>query len=252
MNKPIQPCIWCGSLTHGSLEHILPEALGCPSDFILTEGVCISCNNGLGHVDQALVHEFELIACLAGVPRKSGPPGIHSWAAVAATTTASGPEWHLNAGPQPIPALNKKLAAAKPSNGISNVAMSVKDGVGTITFDQTFGADPKFVRAVYKTALGSLAFFEGLAAARHEKFDPIRTFVRSGKGKFRVLMMERQDGRRTFFGPPWAGPESTHPVVGMTILGVSLIADLDPEQKGLTHISNTAPKEERLMVIPPT
>jgi hypothetical protein len=253
MSAQVHPCMWCGEPTKGTLEHILPESLGCPPDFVLKAGVCASCNNGLGHVDQALLHEFELIACLAGVPRKGGgPPAIHSWAAIAATRTASGPEWHLNAGPQVIPALGKNLAAAKPSNGISNVQFKTGDGIGKVTFDQAFGKHPKFVRAIYKVAFGALAYFEGLDAACAAKYDPVRAFVKKGEGKFRALMFTSVHEPVHCFEPPHKLAGSEYPVVPMTIFGVGFLADLDPDQKGLAHLQVTLPKSEPYIMLPPT
>jgi HNH endonuclease len=63
------PCIWCTKLNASTaVEHIIPEALGCPNGFVLKDGaVCESCNNNLGHLDQAVLDEFDMLVFLAGV-----------------------------------------------------------------------------------------------------------------------------------------------------------------------------------------
>lgn len=229
----------------------MPESLACPPSFVLRDGVCASCNNSLGHIDQALLHEFEILTFINGIGRKGGrPPSIDSWTSIAAAKGTNGPEIYVNAGPETIQALGKKLPAAKASNGISNVTFSGNGNIETVTFDQQFGAGPKFVRAVYKVALGSIAYFLGLEAVYESKYNGVRAFVREGIGDFRVLMLERQDTLRNCFGPPWTTDSTPHPIVGMTILGITFIADMDPEQRGMAHIRAVAPKEDRFVILP--
>lgn len=73
MNAAVNDCIWCKRpVRKTNIEHILPESLGCPPQFVLQGCVCMSCNNSLGHVDQALLKQFEIVAFMHGVPRKGG------------------------------------------------------------------------------------------------------------------------------------------------------------------------------------
>jgi hypothetical protein len=66
-------CIWClRENSSRAIEHIIPDALGCPEEFVLTAGVvCEKCNNRLGQVDQAVIADLEISAFQAGVPRKT-------------------------------------------------------------------------------------------------------------------------------------------------------------------------------------
>jgi hypothetical protein len=153
-------------------------------------------------------------------------------------------------GPHSIQALGKRLSASSASNGISNVTVGVQNGVGTITFDQRFGASPKFVRAIYKVAVESIAYFSGLDAARESVIDEVRVFVKDGRGEFRVLMVSTDDAGH-HFGPYWTMPGSSYPIVAMTIFGTSFITDFDPEQKALARIITDAPEEGRFQVLPP-
>ncbi|MCF6319932.1 MAG: HNH endonuclease, partial [Proteobacteria bacterium] len=68
MNK----CIWCGKFNQDKdIEHIIPEALGCPKDFFLDNGVvCKKCNNNLAYLDRAVIGDFKIPAFLAGVTKK--------------------------------------------------------------------------------------------------------------------------------------------------------------------------------------
>jgi hypothetical protein len=92
-------CIWClNESTVNHVEHIVPEALGCPDNFVLTnEEVCIKCNNGLGHIDQAVIDDFDFPAFMAGIPRKGGkPPIISSRGNVKGAVEPNGPGISFN------------------------------------------------------------------------------------------------------------------------------------------------------------
>jgi len=71
-------CIWCKKTTQKiAEEHIIPDALGCPANLVLTKGeVCQACNNGLAHLDQAVADEFDMIAFNENIPRKGGRPPV--------------------------------------------------------------------------------------------------------------------------------------------------------------------------------
>jgi len=237
MKKNVQNCIWCKRpVRRKNVEHILPESLGCPPQFVLNDCVCIPCNNGLGHVDQALLREFEIIAFTLGVPRKGGrPPVIGSWRGIRAGHGLNGPEIHLNAGPQTVEAFGSNLHAASVRSGISGIS-ATRVGTGRqseIRFSQMFGADPKFRRAVYKVAFGALAYFLGADEALRDIYDPVRAFVRKGLGSFDVLMMGGATDHDHAFYPPVILPGCELPMFEMAIFGVSFAVDLDPAQRGL-------------------
>src|SRR5918995_740309 len=108
-------CIWCKKPNVDTdIEHIIPEALGCPEGFVLTAGaVCGSCNNNLGHLDQAVIDEFDIPAFIAGVRGKRGrPPKINSRGNMFGTWGESGPVIHVNMGRNPIKAEGGHLLAA--------------------------------------------------------------------------------------------------------------------------------------------
>jgi len=256
MTKLVQICIWCKRpARRASLEHILPDSLGCPPGFWLQDCVCMACNNGLGHVDQALLREFEIIAFIHGVPRKGGkPPAINSWSAIRGRYGPNGPELCLNAGPQMVEAWGANLRAASPRNGIESVTAGpmIAGQEGEVKFNQRFGSDPKFRRAVHKVALGSLAYYLGANAALQDGYDPVRAFVREGIGEFDVLMMPGDLGNRHYFKYPVVPFNLRHPIIEMGVFGVSFAVDMDPEQRGLQRLSAdlTERKVGNWMILP--
>src|ERR1035437_9160986 len=73
-------CIWCSGIANGrDIEHIIPQALGCPTNFVLAgTSVCLKCNNGLAHLDRAVSDEFDFLTFVSGVPRKNGKQPVIS------------------------------------------------------------------------------------------------------------------------------------------------------------------------------
>ena len=72
---------WCRTLNSSTaLEHIVPEALGCPRQLVFSDGtICQRCNNTLGHVDKAVIDDFDVVTFWYGVERKGfGNPSILS------------------------------------------------------------------------------------------------------------------------------------------------------------------------------
>ena len=256
MAGAIQDCIWCKkSVRKQSEEHILPDALGCPPALVLNDCVCIACNNGLGHVDRALIHQFEIIAFMNGVPRKGGRPSmIDTWTGVRGRVTRAGPEIHINAGPQTVEAFGSNLKAATKRGGIHDVTMGPRV-IGErceIGFKQEFGREPKLRRALYKVALGTLAFHLGARDALRDCYDPIRAFVRKGVGEFDVLMLADQPERGHFFGYPTLLPGCDLPLIELAIFGVWFAVDLDPLQKGVAAMRAALTEREvaNWMVLP--
>lgn len=149
-------CIWCLSEfgeAEKTVEHIIPEGLGCPPDFLLRNGeVCGHCNNGLGHLDQVLIDNFDFHAFLAGIPRKGGrPPALLNRGNVRGTVIDGKPTLHFNLEQYPIP-LEDGTNLAPKRNSKRNVDASIRrqGNFGVVNYKLEFGNDPKFVRALYK------------------------------------------------------------------------------------------------------
>jgi len=230
------PCLWCGAVDYyPSLEHIVPEALGCPDGFILTDGVCASCNNGLGHVDQALVRQFEVVTVMTGIPRKKGKrPTIEGWAPIHGSIGPEGPEIHLNAGPGDVTIGRKVLKPVGGSTGVHSVNVTRHGSEATLSFGIDIGRDPKLRRALYKIGLETIAYFNGMPRALHTDLDPVRAYVRQGIGDFAALVMDAEDGAGHRISLPYAGPDGL--IVPVTLFGITFLLDLLPGQSGLDRL----------------
>jgi len=190
-------CIWCKCFSENAPpEHVVPEAIGGPADFVLTDGVvCERCNNGLAHLDQAVCDEFDFMAFGAGVPRKGGkPPIIKSRGNFVGTHDSGKTAFSLNMDPAPVKAHDGSVLGAF-GKSPRNINASVRrEGQNVhLSFQIPFGQTPKFARGISKIALSSLAYFLGTDLALTQAFDPVREYVIHGSGHRAILMMAPGD-----------------------------------------------------------
>ena len=105
-------CIWCGRQPANSLEHILPDALGCPPNFVLSRGVCAQCNRENGKLDRLLFKPFEIMTLTKGIRRKGGKrPTVDGLATVASGYDENGPAFFFNRGKSAVKAPTGKMLA---------------------------------------------------------------------------------------------------------------------------------------------
>src|SRR5690606_26617378 len=152
-------CIWCLQSAGGKhVEHIVPEALGCPKGFVLTaDQICQRCNNGLGYLDQAVADDFDFVGFLAGVTRKKRKaPGIMSRGNVYGFLGRDGPEIIFNMNATPMTARNGEHIAGYRGSA-RNIKASIHEtgSSARITFESTIGTSKKFQRGIYKIAISS-------------------------------------------------------------------------------------------------
>lgn len=190
-------CIWCkNTVTENTLEHIIPEALGCPECFILNNGeICNPCNNRFGHIDHALISAFDFQALLAGVSRKNGKKAVISNKGnFYAQQTDDGPIIHVNMNKKSV-SINNKVNLGGYGKSKRNVKGSFEingdSWGGELKFE--FGDDPKLVRALYKIGLEALVYFFGAETALNEEYDTIRKFVLTGKGDLKAILTFSND-----------------------------------------------------------
>ncbi|PZV36440.1 HNH endonuclease [Mesorhizobium kowhaii] len=227
------PCIWCGAAAfEPSLEHILPEALGCPPGFVLATDICSKCNNGFGHLDRALLRQFELMTFLGNVPRKRGrTPSLDSLSSIVGRYTEGGPELHINGGPGPAEAFGKTLKPVQATKDFENLSFEAAGGLATIKFSQRFGDDPKFVRALYKIAFEVAVYWLGPGIASTPDMAAVKKFVRKGRGEFSAVLVGAFGSQDHYFEPPYRGDDTAYLAVGMRIFGIDFVTDFDPGQR---------------------
>lgn len=249
------PCIWCGAARfEPSLEHILPEALGCPPGFVLSNDVCQKCNNGFGHLDRALLRQFELTTFLGGVPRKRGKaPSLDSWSSMLGRYTAAGPELHINGGPGPIVAFGRTLKPAQATKDLENLTFEATGGLATVRFSQRFGDDPKFVRALYKVAFEVAVYWLGPSIASTPDMATVKKFVRKGRGEFGALLLGGSGSQDHYFEPPYRGDDTGDLAIGMRIFGIDFVVDFDPQQRllGMMKELLTVQRHQGWTTLPP-
>jgi hypothetical protein len=234
-------CIWCQhDFETLSLEHGIPESLGCPDSLVLTDVACERCNNA--PVDQALLKQFEAITVMYGVRRKKGRgPTIDSWRAISSKHKADRPHIYINAGPGVIEVEGRRLHPAAKSNGIHGVWMEPE--AGRLGFTQEFGNDPRFLPALYKIGLNLVAKHYGPTVAAGPSYDHVRAFVRGHADAPDLRAAMEKD---VIFGPvthassPITKPGRPYPMFRITILGVSFLIDMAPDQSNLRDIRGAA------------
>ncbi len=235
-------CIWCrNDFAKLSVEHGIPEGLACPRDLELHDVACTNCNNGLSRVDRALIKQFEALTVMYGVPRKRGrSPTINSWQSIRSSQRADGPHISINGGPTLVEAEGKPLRPASKANGISDVW--VKPETGQMGFSQQFGNDPRFLPALYKIGLNLVAKYFGAPEAASDRYDHIRAFVFGHPGA--ALLTAALDSTTVFAPLTEASmltkPGRPYPMFRVTILGVTFLLDMAPDQPSLRDIRGAA------------
>jgi len=225
-------CIWCKKRnSDADIEHIIPEALGCPENFVLTGGaVCGTCNNGLGHLDRAVLDEFDIPVFMSGIRGKSGLPQVNSRGNMVGHWTAEGPIIFINMERTPVKILDgRALAAAGKSKRNVKATVNHIGNIGKVSFQTRMGEGRKFVRGIVKIAFSSLAFFhpsEVLAA----DFDSIRCFVTKGLGARKIIWMPAPDDTfKNEVRPPLRHESGDYYAVSFRLAMVDFIVDLSPD-----------------------
>jgi hypothetical protein len=207
-NQYISECIWCRECAPSTLSHIIPESLGCPSWFVMTEGVCGRCNNGFGKLEQALLKPHELATVLFRVPRKGGKPAtIDSHSSFASAHGEAGPELYINRSRDKVAMPSGKMLMPTSKRDVLTefILTELDNSRVEVTLEQTILFCRNAVRALFKSALETLAFLFGVDFVLEKRFDPIRDFVRAnigdrhaamliGDGRERVGWETRSDG----------------------------------------------------------
>lgn len=187
-------CIWClNPSADTDLEHVFPEALGCPEHITLPGTVvCRKCNNDLAHLDQIVAADFDFLTFMHRVPKKGGrPAAIDSRGNVLGKINGSNSEIFFNGESHPVQTHTGQTLA--PFRGSPrDVRPSIRrDGpFSEMSFEVPLGQHKKFVRGITKIAVSALALVLGADVVRTSRFDWARRYVRFGGLKRRILLRQ--------------------------------------------------------------
>lgn len=237
-------CIWCLEHAEGKHEeHIIPEALGCPPDFVLPGTiVCRKCNNGLADLDQAVIDEFDFQTFISGVPKKKRrPPAIRSRGNVIATVERDGPTYSINMDSVPVKAHDgSQLAPYRGSKRDVRAKFAKEGNVARINFDIPFGQNRKFLRGITKIAFSSLTFFLGAPLACSPIFSSIRNFVRHDIGNRHLLLSFNSDNTYTNrVWPPYVSSSGNY-TVAFRLVTIEFLVDLSEDESFFTTAQSKA------------
>jgi HNH endonuclease len=225
-----ETCIWCQHSDDFTLEHILPDALGCPTHLTLGTSVCRECNRTNGKLDRALLKPFEFITVIKGIPRKKGRrPTIDGHSTFASGYDENGPALFFNRERFPVDTpLGKRLERTSSVDVIER--FDVKDignGTAEIKIKQRLVFDRSAVRGLFKIALELIAFHEGTAAVQSPLFDHVRRYVRYDEGELFALLIP--GGPLHHYMPNRFSDGTGGIVVPMTIHEIGFICDFSPD-----------------------
>ncbi len=226
-------CIWCkNEVKKFSVEHIIPEPIGCPKDFHLEKGdICNPCNNKLSKLDQAVIDEFDIASFMAGIPRKRNKtPLINNRGNLVGKYTEEGKAVFVNMERNSINAIDSTHLSKYGKSPRNIRAKFKRDGqIAEVSFQTSFGNSPKFVRGIYKIAFSSLVYFLGSKLALKREFDSIRNYVLYGKGKRKIIYKPCSDeSYKNRVWPPYLKNQNEYVVV-MRIAFVEISVDLSPK-----------------------
>ncbi len=242
----ITQCIWCqGSAGGNHVEHIVPEVLGCPPDFILTSDfICQRCNNGLGQLDQAVADDFDFLTFQSGIPRKKGKPAkLASRGNVYGYSTKNEKRLFFNMDSKKTIKASDGFHVAPYRNSERNVKANFKaeSGVAEITFQIKFGQSKKFQRGIFKIALSALAYFIGPNELYKSKYNQLRNYVRNGTGiRHLILLADSNPNNYSHqFDNPYISETGDY-LLTFRLACVRFVVDLSESESSLARLSETA------------
>ncbi len=131
----------------------------------------------------------------------------------------------------------------------------MKPEEGKLGFSMEFGNDPRFLPALYKIGLNLVGKYYGAPAAADPAYDHIRAFVTGDKPAPALTAMLIKDvvpQPVNGASGPIVKPGRTYPMFQVTILGVTFVLDLGPDQPGLRDIRGAATLMGEALYVFPT
>jgi hypothetical protein len=238
--RGVVQCIWCKNKHRTrAVEHIIPEALGCPEGLIFENGeVCEQCNNHLAYIDRSIIDEYDIMCFHAGIPRKHGAPRVDSRGNAVAHYGPEGPAFYLNMESYPKKTKDGIRMAAfrgRPRN-VRGLGVNVEGETTTISYTVSFATSPLFGRAVHKIAFESFTYFCGTETALHQRFDPVREYVMSGTGRRDIILLATESDRfQHEVRTPYRTSDGNY-AMAIKLGSIEYFIDLSPKQTKLPSV----------------
>lgn len=210
----------------------MPEAIGCPPEFVFTDGtVCTECNNKLGHVDQAVIDEFDIFCFENAIKRKKNrTPVIRSRGNMVGDYKNGEKYYTINMEKHSITDPHgNKVAPYRGKERDVKANIETSNRIGEISFDIPMSNRKKLRRGLVKIALSSLAYYLDSKLALNAQFDPARRFVKDGKGERPILWSISEDlNFRNQVWPPYVDKNNNYSVI-LRIAIIEFAIDLSPD-----------------------
>lgn len=239
-------CIWCKRTKYqSSVEHIFPESLGCPAEFVLSNGeVCKRCNTKrLSKLDQQLVSDLEMLKFLAKIPSKRGqPPRIATHSNLLGAYLDGGPHIYINTERHSVQSPLGNIGPARSDSRFAITNFNVEGNIASVTVSQdAILNSKKAVRGLRKIGLELICFKLGSDIALCDRFDVARQFVLNGKGDRYVIIF----GDREYINRAWSIQQDRFgiDVVMFQLTRIVCVVDLSPSQNHLDHIKQICGRE---------
>ena len=229
-------CIWCwGDARDAPPEHVVPEALGCPPEWILEEGACSACNHGpLATLDGVLAHSFDVLRVKAGMKGKRGRPAtIAGRGNMKGTSNDGNTTLAINMGPTPVD--DATFGRLSPPRGKTTDARATMQGTGQPGGPGLINVKVEFdgrdvVRGLHKVALGLLAVASDFDVTT-SALDAVREFVVHDRGSRYVLAGSGSVGeyRHEMLGVRRQRDDDAC-TLALLLCGAHFLVDLSPTQ----------------------
>jgi hypothetical protein len=236
-------CIYCLKQHNSkSIEHVIPEAIGCPENAILQNGeVCSKCNNELGHnIDMHLKDAFDFLLFNCNISRKKHRfPVVASRGNLFAEYINGKPNVYFNTGNKSVlTGSQKKLVAYNPSNKRHVKIDYYRNGNEiNFNFSVTIGEDIRFTRAIFKIALGSLTLQKGIDETLNQEYNNIRSFILTGSPVlYCIATSDEKPIVQNILYPLWE--KEHHFIVPIRLLGMDFLCDISQGQLLYPEIFN--------------
>ena len=229
-------CIYCKKAHKlPSIEHVIPESIGCPSDAILQNGqVCEKCNKLLGKkLDLHVKDAFDILAFEYNIKRKKGKSAIISSRGNLRAEYAKGKaNIYINNSNAPIVDNGgQRLPAYNKSNPRHIDAKFSRNGNEiSLNFSVIFGDSPKFIRGIFKIALAAFALEKGSAFALDSQYDDLRKYINEGFPIYQcICIKEKNSPIQNSILHFWEKDGLF--LVPIRLFGIDFLCDISPKQQ---------------------